>query len=375
MNKPVFKNILLVLGSLAVSIILLEIVLTFADYPPEKPFLQEFYGPDFKLMCYDMPPSSGYDIDLRNDAARAPYERIFEKSGNAAFFLCWKYTPYAVRIAYNSRGFREKEFAPKMPGKRRIVMIGDSFTYGHGLNNAYSYPRIIEKLLKEKCGDDSCEVLNLGGGGVGMEWVYNAVPEIIKELHPDILIYGYFFNDPVEGDSAGNRQDVPGMSGQNRLKIERTMTYFPLGMRERTRPYLLDTIRYLLKSIALTRETLKRYQEINSPVKWEPTGKMMEAVNLSSAQGNCRFIVVLLPVIYKISESPLAGTHQYLDATLRQRGIEVIDCLPALSKFDDEDLFLHPRDRHPNALYHRTVAETIIEKAGLCLQKVKHAPQ
>ncbi len=151
MNKTFFKNIFLVLCSFAVSIFLLEMMMTFIDYPPGKPFLQEFYGPDFKLMCYDMPPSSGYDIDLRNDAARNPYEGIFEKSGNAAFFLNWKYTPYAVRIDYNSRGFREKEFVPKMPGRQRIVIIGDSFTYGHGLNNAYSYPRVMEKLLKEKC--------------------------------------------------------------------------------------------------------------------------------------------------------------------------------------------------------------------------------
>lgn len=153
------------------------------------------------------------------------------------------------------------------------------------------------------------------------------------------------------------------------------MTYFPLGMRERPRPYLLDAISYLLKSIELTRETLTYYKEIHLPGKWEPTGKMMEAVNLSAVRGNCRFIVVLLPVIYKISEPPLARTHQYLVTTMQKRGIEVIDCLPALSRFADKDLFLHPRDRHPNAKYHRTVAETVMEKADLCLPNVKRSPK
>jgi len=42
MNRQVYKNIFLVLCSLAVSIIVMEIVLTFVEYPPHKPFLQEF---------------------------------------------------------------------------------------------------------------------------------------------------------------------------------------------------------------------------------------------------------------------------------------------------------------------------------------------
>lgn len=370
MKKSFYENILLTLFSLIVSMILLEVVLTFIDFPPGKPFLQEFYGPNFKLMCYNIPPSSGYNIDLRNDEARAPYEKIFEKSKNVDFFHYWKFTPYAIRVDYNSRGFREKEFTPKVPGKKRIVIMGDSFTYGHGLDESFCYPRVLEKLLREKCYDDTYEVINLGSGGVGIEWVYRAVPLILKELKPDILIYGYFFNDPVTGKIVDKQSNFTDISDQGHLRINQTATYFPLGKRERSRPYFLDMIRYLLKSNQGTRETLNRYREINSPENWAPTLRMIETVNRSAAREQCRFIVVLLPVIFKVKKSPLADIHRSIGTALEERHIEVLDCLPVLGRFNDEDLYLHPRDRHPNAVYHRKVAEIILTKTGLCSPQV-----
>jgi len=365
MKKSFWINTLLAAGSIVFVFILLEIALTFIDFPPAKPFLQEFYGPDFKLMCFDRPLSSGYDIDLRNNALRAPYEAIFRQLNNNEFFQFWKDTPYAVKISFNRQGFREKEFAPKAPGKKRIVILGDSFTYGHGMADSLCYPRVMEKLLGEKCPAGHYEVLNLGVGNTGIGWIYRISPVVLKKLKPDILIYGYFFNDPMDKyiKLSPNISEAPN-EGWPQAHKERN--YFSLGRREKIRPYSFEMTRALFNSIQVHRETLDFYRKNHTPGEWAQTRKAIESINRSAQNQNCRFIVVLLPVISNMKDSPLADIHKYINTTMKKDNVEVVDCLPALSRFDDKMLYLHPKDKHPNALYHQTVAETIITKAGLC---------
>lgn len=356
---------LVVLGSIAFVFLMLEIILTFVDYPRSTPYMQEFHGPAFKLMCYDRPPSSGDSIDLRNDAMRAPYEKIFRDLNNVEFFRFWKYTPYAVRFDFNAQGFREKEFTKKEPGKKRIVIIGDSFTYGHGMDNSLSYPRVMEKLLREKCPGGNYEVLNLGVGNTGIGWDYSITPIVLKKLKPDILIYGYFLNDPM-GKRIQISENINNKPNEGWLQMDRGQNYFSLGSRKRHRPYSFGMVEYLIRSIMVSRKTLNEYRDIHALQAWAPTRAAIESMNLSAKEQNCRFIMVLLPVIYKMKESPFADVHKYIGTAMEKSNVEVVDCLPVLNKFDDKMIYIHPRDMHPNALYHRTVAETIITKAGLC---------
>jgi len=115
MKFPAIKhsNIICLVFSIAASLFAMEIALTWLDFPPSGPFLQEFYAPPyFKLMCYDKPPSSGYDFDLRDEKARAYFSELFGNYSRA-FDLNREKTPYAVSVNYNSSGFRESEFKPK----------------------------------------------------------------------------------------------------------------------------------------------------------------------------------------------------------------------------------------------------------------------
>jgi len=64
----------------------------------------------------------------------------------------------------NSLGFREREIvATKTPGKYRIAVIGDSYTYGQGIAEEQRYTNIVEAHLNSS--SRSYEVLNFGRPG------------------------------------------------------------------------------------------------------------------------------------------------------------------------------------------------------------------
>src|SRR5882672_9124614 len=63
-------------------------------------------------------------------------------------------------IVANHLGFRESEVPPKTPGRYRIVVVGDSFTWGQGIETGERFSNLLEGFLGPQY-----EVLNFGRPG------------------------------------------------------------------------------------------------------------------------------------------------------------------------------------------------------------------
>jgi lysophospholipase L1-like esterase len=72
-------------------------------------------------------------------------------------------------------------------GKKRIMIFGDSFTQGSGLNDHQTYPFIIQDSLKNYF------VQNYGISGYGVANVHKLLTEKYLPDSGDICIYSYFF--------------------------------------------------------------------------------------------------------------------------------------------------------------------------------------
>ena len=99
-------------------------------------------------------------------------------------------------IRINSLGFRGKETTLEKPDEvKRILVLGDSFTFGMGVEENETFPHHLETLLG-KTGQD-WEVLNFGVPG------YNTIQEAelfkVKGLaySPDIVILYVLDNDNI----------------------------------------------------------------------------------------------------------------------------------------------------------------------------------
>jgi len=121
----------------------------------------------------------------------------------------------------NSLGFRDtREYSlPKAPATFRILVLGDSVTFGHGALYETSYPFILEQRLRDWRPDVKWEVWNLGVPGYNTAQELAYLNEVGASYQPDLVIVGFFLND-----FTGHDPDVtPGLAAKIGSSIMRTM--------------------------------------------------------------------------------------------------------------------------------------------------------
>ena len=100
---------------------------------------------------------------------------------------------------------REEPFPPPDPSRFRIMVVGDSLTYGQGIDAYWAYPAQLERALAP---DFRVEVLNLGVRGHASEHVLDDLRRFVPELAPDLVVYGVCPNDFLERDRGSRRASV-----------------------------------------------------------------------------------------------------------------------------------------------------------------------
>lgn len=77
--------------------------------------------------------------------------------------------------------------------KENIVILGDSYTFGHGVNDGEEYAAVMSKIL-----DKRFSVINLGVGGWGLTQQIRRYYELGQLYSPKIVILMFCANDPKD---------------------------------------------------------------------------------------------------------------------------------------------------------------------------------
>jgi lysophospholipase L1-like esterase len=100
---------------------------------------------------------------------------------------------HGVLHVYNKERMR---WASPLPAKRkdyyRVMVVGDSLTYGQGLPEKWRFSNLLEQWLSERY---RIEFINLGRGGYNSEDILRAVREYLPALQPDLVLYAVCLND------------------------------------------------------------------------------------------------------------------------------------------------------------------------------------
>jgi hypothetical protein len=119
-----------------------------------------------------------------------------------------------VHITTNSLGLRGPELGPKPAGVRRVLALGDSFTFGHAVEAAETWPAVLEQLLNAR-GGPRYEVVNAGVGGHGTGQQLLMYDELEPRVQPDVVVLGFsIVNDVldnlcVDAERWGAKADAP----------------------------------------------------------------------------------------------------------------------------------------------------------------------
>jgi lysophospholipase L1-like esterase len=107
---------------------------------------------------------------------------------------------FVQHMTHNSAGFRDVERpVEKPPGTLRILGIGDSFTYGAGVDVDDGYLRVLERLMNDGAtGGRRVEVINAGVGGFFPEAERLLMEHYGLAYKPDIVLVGFNGTDVFE---------------------------------------------------------------------------------------------------------------------------------------------------------------------------------
>lgn len=168
---------MLVPASLVVAVVLVEVVLRLLAPVPFRRVTEPQFGFTSRLHRASDVPGLEYEL--------AP-SLVFNHAGDG------------VQVTTNSHGMRGAEVSVAKPeGVVRIAAVGDSFTFGQGVEDDETYPHVLEQVLNERAPDGRrYEVLNFGVPGYSTAEEAAVLRTKVLRFQPDLVILGYVLNDP-----------------------------------------------------------------------------------------------------------------------------------------------------------------------------------
>jgi len=244
----------------------------------------------------------------------------------------------------NSLGFRDREWTPEdWAGKQTILLLGDSFAAGWGIENPSDrFGDVLAGLL-----GDEWAVVNAAEYG-------RSTPEqldIAREhplQDPDVIILQYFLNDISYA--------------QLRLGLQLDPGETPWWADE---SYLLNFVyyRFLINVMRADEQDWQDYdfQAYDNPTIWALHRAEIEEFIDFADEREARLIVVIFPnMLYPFRSIP------YVDRVAQvfeERGkTEVLRLFDEANEWELEERIVSPRDTHPSIAFHRMVGERLYEE-------------
>jgi hypothetical protein len=101
---------------------------------------------------------------------------------------------FTFKYSNNSLGWRGSwEYRPVKQTEYRVLFLGDSFTYGIGVNDDQTFAARVEKGLG--AAQFSVEVLNAGCPGKGTDYALKSFQTVGCKFSPDLTVLCFFCND------------------------------------------------------------------------------------------------------------------------------------------------------------------------------------
>jgi hypothetical protein len=104
---------------------------------------------------------------------------------------------FETPIRINSLGLRGPEPAPRTPGSRRVMVLGDSMVVAFEVPWQETFTSLLEERLSAARGAP-VEVVNAGVRGYGTDQSYLYYRERGRKLAPDLVILVHGANDPLD---------------------------------------------------------------------------------------------------------------------------------------------------------------------------------
>ncbi len=272
-------------------------------------------------------------------------------SGNAGDYIAknsgWSPGPS------NSLGFREREI-PAKSQRYRIVVVGDSFTWGQGIERDERFSNRLERML-----GPSYEVLNFGIPGDNMpEHLIRLEPAL--SVSPDFVLLQLYIND-FETREMVRPNPYPLLPGALGREFEGSSIFYGLMQNQWT------TVQGVLGlSETYVHYMARNLRDPDASSARQAFGQLREFFERARADG-VPAGAVLFPATDSLAARGRAYPFGYLHQGVRElctaERVPCLDLLPAYSTFaDPRAMWVSPFDAHPNSEANRLAADEMLRQ-------------
>jgi len=266
-------------------------------------------------------------------------------------------------------GYRDHGTLPLGVGPR-IVVLGDSFTFGMGVDVENGYVAQLEVLLRQWCGD--VRVVNLGVIAYDFWHYLELLDDRVPELEPDLVVIGMFIDDILHPEKPA--------------KVHPKRVFEDAEVDEYSRWRLINVYRNLvvwlearyrsqrgaeyLRSIEERREWIGPDEPVHDYYRVQ-TGSLGEDIYAGFTRSVERLsgwskthhtpvLLVLIPDSTQLGLPERQVVNRQVEQEFARVSIPYVDLTPRFEDVPDpRTLFLFPIDAHTNAAGHALIAEAI----------------
>ena len=240
-----------------------------------------------------------------------------------------------------------------LPNQHHIVFIGDSFTFGQGVNDVDAR---FSNLVRHKLDDanpGTFRVSNLSDSGTDLFWVHTVASRLFEaEFRVDTVVYVMCLNDIETFDLQYQK-----FYGNLVQKGPRFFLFRDT--------FLLNFLYFRVMQFRMSevRDYYASLTELYKGEPWQRMSRRLTLLNEECAQHDAELRVVVFPFLHDSDgDYDCSAAHEIVADFCNESSIPVLDLADDLLPHVDEGLMVNPFDAHPNERAHALAAEALHKK-------------
>ena len=287
------------------------------------------------------------------------------------------------KVRSNSWGYRGPEVPPKPDDVYRILVLGDSLTWGVGLTEDQRFTHIAEQKLSQMLPDKKFEVINFGFPGYPTVTERDELYKHYDDVKPDLIVVGFCLNDPQpkgQNDSIEREKYKNALPGKLVTFLQKV--FYRLGL-----PYVSKLVGQLYYQplvnsgkIPKWQDALQRTYETDSK-EWQGFITALQDIKkISDQHGLPTPIFAILnqgtyndkPTHYSKPDKELQrflAWYKQAEAAANSVGFNSYNHVDEIiNQLDDQILSVNQYDAHPSAALNKIYGEKLADKVAATLK-------
>jgi len=339
------RLLLALLLSLPADAVAVEVYLRVFRNPEYRRPTTDADGTMWKNIVHRKSSVPGLDYDMKPDVRRTVNNMVIET---------------------NSLGMRDAEpNGHRGSDDVRIVAVGDSVTFGMHVAGGETWPNVLETLMNSASDPElwmakrHFEVLNMGVSGYSTGDEAIVVGQAAMGLAPDLVIVGYYLNDPETEPVQQLHQHFRDPVWWEHSALLRWLAYQKRTW-DQDRLGGGDLFRYLHRD----------------PEKWRSVVDGFASIASATSTRGTRVLLVVLPTLRGFEgweDYPYTDLHAQVVEAAGAAGFATLDALPAWRESGKTPAELRVDEEHPNPTGQALIARAVLAKIAASPQLVQGA--